>query len=555
MSPVHPLSGYEVYVTAQDYLGRLTRGRADAQARELVSRVPRPVLLANLALLNKGQAGVGIERNVWDAVFLDCVEPATRSKLQNLLEGSPAGRGRRRLFFRQGILVAARFVVLNGRDEVDAGTESLHPLGVAGMLVHLLAVELGATAAGTELGPELFRSELFESATPSGDSMALYRRAWVDYETQVAQKVPGIDPPMHLASQALGADVEDVFSLVFALFAQAISSEQDVPPLLSFEQLSAYGSAALEAVVQHFAATPHDMQSHFDTPTGSGPWGLLPFVERPLVAVNDCLLVMDARLLIDRVTVGLYWLVHDDQKRRGGNRARDRWAQAWGVMVEALALDVLRDATLYTTERVVNEGAIQGIYGGKVCDALVLDGRKVALVEVYSGSTTTLTRHAIGAGSLARDLEKMVFDKAEQLDAVASALGRERSTPGGFLPGKPLLTVPVIVHASRFPSNQIVMKDIHKGLRERQLLCGHGVMTLGVISLEELEYLARVARGTRKSVVTLLREWRRDGASSAGFIAFANHRYARHVEWRTPKTASALDELMDTMEQRLPSES
>lgn len=141
----------------------------------------------------------------------------------------------------------------------------------------------------------------------------------------------------------------------------------------------------------------------------------------------------------------------------------------------------------------------------------------------------------------------MVYDKAEQLDAVACALSQDPGPSRGLVPGRP--RVPVIVRASRFPSTQFVMKDVHRGLRERQLLCGHGVMTLGVMSLEDLEYLARVARGTRKSVVTLLREWRRNGVVAAEFIAFANRGYARHAEWRAPKTESALDELMDAIEQ------
>ena len=327
-SALDPRTGIEVYVTARDYLDWLTQGDIDARLLDVVSQVSRTDLLAGLATLGRGQVDLGI-RHDFDSAFLELIAEPYRGRLEGLLADQRPGYARRRLFSRQGILIAARYVVLHGRDDVARDEGALDPLFAAGHLVHLVSVGMSAVSTGGALSPELFRHELFSQAHPTGDAIALYRRVWVDFEAEVLAKVPSLEPPLRLAARVLGAEVEDVFAVAFALFSQVISSEQPGPPYLSFESLSMFPREAVKAVVTYFAATPEDLAGRFDRPTGTGSWGVLPFVERPLLVLGEGLLVLDAPLLVDRVTAGLYWLVHDDQKLRGGNQARDRWAQAW----------------------------------------------------------------------------------------------------------------------------------------------------------------------------------------------------------------------------------
>jgi hypothetical protein len=53
------------------------------------------------------------------------------------------------------------------------------------------------------------------------------------------------------------------------------------------------------------------------------------------------LLVLDGPFLFDRFTSGLYWLVHDHLKAQD-ELSRQHWTQAWGDMVEAMAIEDLR---------------------------------------------------------------------------------------------------------------------------------------------------------------------------------------------------------------------
>jgi hypothetical protein len=68
------------------------------------------------------------------------------------------------------------------------------------------------------------------------------------------------------------------------------------------------------------------------------PWQMRPLQARPLLRLGDDVVVLDERHLVERVTRGLYWLVHDHEKETYGDKARGAWTQVWSGMAASRAV-------------------------------------------------------------------------------------------------------------------------------------------------------------------------------------------------------------------------
>ena len=81
--------------------------------------------------------------------------------------------------------------------------------------------------------------------------------------------------------------------------------------------------ATIEAFLALFSSTPASLASALRDCLK--PWQMLPIQDRPLLRLGDDVVVLDERYLTERVTRGLYWLVHDHEKATYGDTARNRW--------------------------------------------------------------------------------------------------------------------------------------------------------------------------------------------------------------------------------------
>ena len=102
----------------------------------------------------------------------------------------------------------------------------------------------------------------------------------------------------------------------------------------------AIGAGHVEAFLDLFSSTPaslaHELRNY------PKPWQMLPIQDRPLLRLGDDVVVLDERYLVERVTRGLYWLVHDYEKAAYGEIARNKWTQSYSEMVETRVEDQLR---------------------------------------------------------------------------------------------------------------------------------------------------------------------------------------------------------------------
>ena len=153
-----------------------------------------------------------------------------------------------------------------------------------------------------------------------------------------------------------------------------------------------------------------------------------PLQARPLLRLGDDVVVLDERYLIERVTRGLYWLVHDHEKNVHSERARGSWTQVWSEMVETRVEDQLRQMAPSLAgggRAFFTEEDLQAAFPRtRNCDAGIDFGGDVVLAEVVSGTVKVQTRELADVGSFVADAERIVLGKARQLYITAACLLR-----------------------------------------------------------------------------------------------------------------------------------
>src|SRR5207248_8269647 len=100
------------------------------------------------------------------------------------------------------------------------------------------------------------------------------------------------------------------------------------------------GQDKIEMFLSRFASTPEEIAASLcGCPQR---WQLIPLQDRPLLRLGDDIVVLDEHYLLERMTLGLYWLVHDHEKTEHGETARLLWTQAYAEMVETRVEERLR---------------------------------------------------------------------------------------------------------------------------------------------------------------------------------------------------------------------
>src|SRR5581483_9336060 len=73
-----------------------------------------------------------------------------------------------------------------------------------------------------------------------------------------------------------------------------------------------------------------------------GPWQMLPLQRRPLLRIEDEIIVLDEPFLLDAITDGLYWRVFD-YLETVSMKQRDQWAGEYGKhVIEPFAEELVK---------------------------------------------------------------------------------------------------------------------------------------------------------------------------------------------------------------------
>lgn len=280
-------------------------------------------------------------------------------------------------------------------------------------------------------------------------------------------------------------------------------------------------SEKLESFVSLVASDAESLRTSFEKRTSSR-FDYLPIQESPVLVAEAGLLILDVRYLWDRVTSGLYWIVHDHEKARS-ERDRQRWSQGFAEAVELLVEDQLRPMAplaLGTGTNFYGEEDLERAYGPtKRCDAALDFGPDIVLVEVVSGQLSVPSRIGGEIEQFKRDTDRLVVVKCRQLDSACSAVLNESRLLTGYESVPELRVLPLLVVGGGYPINPFTMKFVSERLVESGLFKDPRIHDLCIIDLGELEMLEGLAeRG--HNPVDVLRRWKESGISKVALRNF-----------------------------------
>ena len=418
----------------------------------------------------------------------------------------------------------------DGLFNAPPGGPRLLPGVAAAMLSHCVADTLvveGAAAEEAEIGrfPERLAVDLVCNQTLNRveDPVGIFDRTirlWRDFGAFGSPFIEGRDPAT-LLHEITSLEVEDFAAIGFALYAHRLASGPGRPLALADDFGCDIDDGRRRAFLAHTSRSFDEMTQTLKTTPPRSSWDLLAFKTTPVLhhhlegEERGRLVVIDLEFLLERVTSGLFYFVHDHLKAVDGELARQRWTQAWGTMVEAMveenllphALPVLGEGKTYFTEE-----DLKAAYPNHKTADVVLDlGSALVAVEIVSRRPSSDTVLLGDPDALRDDLERIVYKKVRQLDDTAKCLLRDPSALG--LPAQRRPIQPVVVAAGGFAMSPVTANAIDDYCAANGKLTGQGIRRLAVITVEETEMLEGCLESHSISLAEILFELEGLGAS------------------------------------------
>ena len=375
--------------------------------------------------------------------------------------------------FRQPLLAAMRYVLTASADDL-IGTGPA-PLSAAVMLSHAIGVDLDRVSFEEE-DPE-DPEEAFMGAFPRwahrtmaasallGMEIDAYHSVfrtlslWRDWGPRL-KKYPLEKEPAELVRDATGLEVEDLLGVGILMWAHERSWTPESPRMSS--TVSADGEISqetLDTFLRVTAATPEELGQNLAGHTG--PYDFFSFQQKPVLRLNDDLVVLDNDFLLESVTSGLYHrvFIHEKAKLENPKKLPIKWTQAFGEMFELSVEEQVR-AMAPHPNAVFTEEDLERAYGeaGRRPDIGVYYGRHLVLFEVVSGRLQAKARSGGDLKAFEDDVEKLLRKKFRQLGDAANRILAAENRLTGRPPTPGLRIVPVVVQPDLFPSDALTLE-------------------------------------------------------------------------------------------------
>jgi hypothetical protein len=174
----------------------------------------------------------------------------------------------------------------------------------------------------------------------------------------------------------------------------------------------------------------------------------------------------------------------------------------------------------------------------KACDLLIDYGWAWVCIEVVSGRLTQKSVARGSGGDFDQDVDKLVEDKLEQLDATIRNLrDREAELTGRApMPGKRFF--PVVLAGYGFPANPITMSVIQQRTAAAGLLQGPDVGAVEILDFDTLEQVEAVAEQGGPSFADLLAGKQTANLRLASLDQYMH--FERKLELRRPRRVGAI---------------
>jgi hypothetical protein len=468
------------------------------------------------------------------AALRDSLAPQSRGRFLSAVEGVP----RHVILARQPILLAmARTFADDGLFSGPPGVPRLPPAVAAAMLSHCVADTLvveGATKQEAKIGrfPERLAVDLVCNQTLNSieDPVSLFDRTirlWRDFGDVGAPCIGGRDPAT-LLQEITSLEVEDFVAMGFALYAHRLAWRPGRPLALADDFGCDIDEGSKRAFLAHTSRSLDEMSQTLKTTPPRSPWDFLAFKTTPVLhhrlegEERGRLVVIDIEFLLDRVTSGLFYFVHDHLKEVEGELARQQWTQAWGAMVEAMVEENFRPHTLPLLgggKTYFTEEDLKVAYPGHKTSDLVLDlGDALVAVEIVSRRPHGDTLLLGDPNALRIDLERIVFKKVRQLDDTVTCLLQDPSALG--LPAGRRPIQPVVVAAGGFAMSPVTANAINDYCVSEGKLRGADVRQLAIVTIEETEMLEGCLESHSISLAEVLLNWKRSTLAAVSLKNF-----------------------------------
>lgn len=563
-----------VYLPAREYLApfEAARGRVfdrDAWVRVLLARFPAEEYLCQLAILNHAATSDELTAPFAER-FLERIAPDAAETVRYAMTGGIDGF-RRWFLARQLVLRAMRLVLVPlpavagaaPDPALEASLDGIDQETAAVLLVHLAGDALcqerqsgEARFCGTaeSLAMEMNANSLFNDRDDNGDLLARYRMLWLDYGIRLKRYTPRL-PPADMLREAAGIGLDEMITLAFAYwgYLQGCGPGDPVRVRAMASEAMTIPRADVETFLGLFSCTPASLaQGLRECPR---PWQMHPLQARPLLRLGDDVVVLDERYLVERVTRGLYWLVHDHEKENYGDKARGAWTQVWSEMVETRAEDQLRQMApaLFGGGRAFfTEETLQAAFPRtKNCDAGIDFGGDLVLAEVVSGTVKAQTRELVDTASFVQDTERIVLGKARQLYVTGANLLRRPQPGNSPVKVPPSRVFPVVVISGQYPVNPLTIRYINEQLTAEGHRPDGTVQPLTVMDLEELEGCHALLQRKGRTLPQLLDAWRASPYRDAAFRNYLAHNIGGQELGRPADVQDALAESFEVIQRLL----
>lgn len=514
------VDGVFVYMVLEDYVPGGDLENAASLAEQVISAHPRDDLLTALVHLIHIDTDPRL-RVVLNDAFAKALRPDAGATIRTLTRAGPTDG--RRLLSPQGIYAAMR-MALTAPNQPPTETP---PIIAAVLLVHACSTLLreGPATDRYDLMMTLVRNATFNSQQDTAAHVADRAELWTCFG-DAAQNDMGSTAD-ELLRTIVGLDATDMLAFGFAIASPGLSYSPNVPLTIdpTLPDISR-DSRDIDAALSSISATADEFVEDFGRGT-MGPWNFLPFERRPVLRRDDGqLMVLDPKLLLTRITDGLYWDVHEGMRARDGDKGWQAWTRGYGSMVEGFATHHMPSLAPRGVQGAVfySEDDLAVAYPrSKICDGVIDRGTVFIPIEVVSGRLTVASRIDGQLPAFRRDVQKVLVKKATQLDSSASSLLRDEQRLTGRTPVVGRRVLPVLLASEGFPIVPHSDNFVNEQFKAARLFRDARVQWPGIISLDEFSMLLGLAEHGY-ALDDSIASWRGKG----GPLPLRNHLIATH---------------------------
>lgn len=453
----------------------------------------------------------------------------------------------RPIFTPQQILVLMKMAFLlkiDGKKEVDK--KNIKEISILTLAVndYLQMEKFGEEKASeSEKDQQVFESLIcnFELNTNERFKYLLTRYNILFFELFQSKPFKTLLPIDEFFKNATGGlDLETYFFLGFAILANFIRASR-IRPSISDPSLnegfflmntSTYfrktkaGTGELKSIYREFSADIDYFVTQFDNRKKNSKldsdYDFFPFICKPLIKLRDHYCILSSRrFLEEKITAGVYWLIHDYVRDNLPSRKYGDFKRIFGEVFETYIGGILKrifpTGGPFLIKQVFTEKEYyKGKKPYKTSDIMIFYDNEAIFVEA---TTSQLRIDTVLSGRMSqfqKDLERIIIDKAKQLNRVISDYKQGCFTIPDF-PAKTVKKIhPLLVTLKSLPVLPPLWRGIYKvwiginaELKQKNYLQQSYCERLQIISAEELEMLEPLIT-TGVSLIDVLKRWAND---------------------------------------------